>query len=275
MKLWDARSGAEIRSLVGHTNLVSAVAFSPDGSRLASASWDETVKLWDARSGAEALTLRGHTGVVWAVAFSPDGSRLASASEDKTLRLWDGHSGTEVLTLRGPTGPVHAVAFSPDGGRMASASYDTNHITSAEVTVWDAESGIETPKHLYDAWAEDDLRRQAWATTWHAEDAAEAEKDQDWFAAAFHRGCLADLRPWDASLRLLEARRWVQASQLQRAAVAVVRALLVNPAGGLPKDANRSKPGGKIKGSGVKRRSLGPRHGPPVRQALHPRQRGR
>jgi WD40 repeat protein len=64
------------------------VAFSPDGSTLASASYDETVRLWDARSGAALQTLEGHSGTVNAVAFSPDGSTLASASYDGTVRLW-------------------------------------------------------------------------------------------------------------------------------------------------------------------------------------------
>jgi hypothetical protein len=65
------------------------VAFSPDGQRLASASWDRTVKLWDAAAGRETLTLTGHTDPVSSVAFSPDGQRLASASWDGTVKLWD------------------------------------------------------------------------------------------------------------------------------------------------------------------------------------------
>ncbi len=89
MKLWDAATGQETLTLRGHTEAVRSVAFSSDGSRLASGSDDKTVKLWDAATGQETLTLKGHTDVVRSVAFSPDGSRLASASHDGTVKLWD------------------------------------------------------------------------------------------------------------------------------------------------------------------------------------------
>jgi WD40 repeat protein len=125
-------------TLRGHTLGATAVAYSPDGSRLASGSHDWTIKLWDARSGALIATLRGHTASVWSVAYSPDGTRLASASMDKTIKLWDCGSGALLATLRGHTGAVRSVVYSPDGRRLASAGGEW---LKGEVKVWDAHSG--------------------------------------------------------------------------------------------------------------------------------------
>jgi WD40 repeat protein len=99
------------------------VAFSPDGSRLASGGHDRTIKVWDTASGQMLRTLNGHTSRVNSVAFSPDGSRLVSASEDQTIKVWDTASGQELRTLKVRTG-ANSVAFSPDGTRLAFGGDD-------------------------------------------------------------------------------------------------------------------------------------------------------
>ena len=82
-------TGKELRTLKGHTSHVLSVRFSPDGTRIASGSYDRTIHLWDAPTGAELHTLKGHTNQVISVSFSPDGTRIASGSWDNTIRLWD------------------------------------------------------------------------------------------------------------------------------------------------------------------------------------------
>ena len=124
-------------ALGGHTNSVYGVSFSPDGKRLASASFDNTVKLWNTTTGEEIKTLKGHTDTVYGVSFSPDGKMLATASGDKTVKLWDTSTGKEIKTLKGHTNGVFGVSFSPDGKMLASASGDRT------VKLWDTSIGKE------------------------------------------------------------------------------------------------------------------------------------
>ena len=86
--MWPIDGGA-CQVLRGHTDDVFAVAFHPDGTRLASAGRDRAVWLWDLARGEEVARLGGHTSNVWSLAFSPDGATLVSGSEDTTVRLWD------------------------------------------------------------------------------------------------------------------------------------------------------------------------------------------
>ena len=95
VKLWEAMTGREVRTLTGHANSVYAIAFSPNGKRLASGGDDRTVRLWDVETGTELIALRGHTGKVWQVFFTPDGKTLISSGEDGT-RIWQTATEEEV-----------------------------------------------------------------------------------------------------------------------------------------------------------------------------------
>ena len=114
---------------------VNSVAFSRDGTRIATGSDDATTKVWDAQSGKELLTLSVGANV-YSVAFSPDGRRILTGSTDDTARVWDAQSGEELLTLS-VGAIVYSVAFSPDDKRIVTGSYD------ATARVWDAQSGKE------------------------------------------------------------------------------------------------------------------------------------
>ncbi|KAJ7254892.1 hypothetical protein C8J57DRAFT_1186788 [Mycena rebaudengoi] len=112
--------------LNGHQSVVMSVAFSPDGTRIVSGSFDNTVRVWDAETQTQmGAPLEGHTSTVESVAFSPDGTRIVSGSHDNTVRVWDAETQTQMgAPLEGHTSTVESVAFSPDGTRIVSGSYD-------------------------------------------------------------------------------------------------------------------------------------------------------
>ncbi len=137
IKLWNTKTGNEIRTLTGHKDTVYSVAFSPDGTKLASGSGDKTIKLWNTKTGNEIRTLTGHKNTVYSVALSPDSTKLASGSEDSTIKLWDVETGNEIRTLTGHKDTVYSVAFSPDGTKLASGSLD------GTIKLWNVKTGNE------------------------------------------------------------------------------------------------------------------------------------
>ena len=90
----------QLHVLRGHKGSIWNVAFSPDGSMIASVSNDYTVQLWLASVGMLVRAFEGHTDVVWGIAFSPDGRLLASGGRDKTIRVWEVSSGQLLHTLQ-------------------------------------------------------------------------------------------------------------------------------------------------------------------------------
>jgi WD40 repeat protein len=101
LELRDAATGRVIRPFRGHTDFVVSVAFSADGKRLLSGSWDKTLTLWDTAAGRPIRTFQGHVGMVNSVAFSLDGKRIVSGSYDTTIRIWDASTGHNIDTLIG------------------------------------------------------------------------------------------------------------------------------------------------------------------------------
>lgn len=136
IKIWDVKTGLEIRTITGHSDFVTSIAFSPDGKHIVSGSWDNTGKIWDIQTGVEIRTLRWNWGNVNSVAYSPDGKFIVSGSHAKTIKIWDAQTGKLIRTLEGHTGYVKSVSFSPDGKYIVSGG-------GSAIKLWNAKTGLE------------------------------------------------------------------------------------------------------------------------------------
>ena len=113
VELWDLATLQRVKELRGHSNWITALAFSWDGVYLASASRDGSVRVWTAQNGEPVATLSTSNDVVWDVAFSPDGAMLASAASDGNIQLWNPITGKLLQILLGHVGPTRQIEFAP------------------------------------------------------------------------------------------------------------------------------------------------------------------
>ncbi|KAF7971363.1 hypothetical protein HWV62_21314 [Athelia sp. TMB] len=134
---------AMLKTFEGHTNTVWAVAYSPDGKRIASASEDKTIRVRDTETGEEVgLPFRGHTAAIRSIAYSPSGHRIVSGSKDGTMRMWDPDTGELVGSPFKHSDSGNYVAYSPDGNHIVLGS------PNGTVSIWDVGTGKATEKAI-------------------------------------------------------------------------------------------------------------------------------
>src|SRR5262249_20526291 len=121
--LFEPVTGKRLRSLSGHSDAVLSLAYSKDGNKLLSGSYDGTARLGNLADGAS-REFRGHDWWVWSVAFSPDEKRFVTGSQDGSAIVWNVATGQASPPFLAHTGPVYSAAFSPDGEHVATGSYD-------------------------------------------------------------------------------------------------------------------------------------------------------
>src|SRR5262249_40138915 len=147
VRVWDVKTGRELRTLAGSSGPVRGLAFSPDGKRLAGGAtitppfWNPLqpvgkIIICDPLPGETVTSWDAHKLLIMDLAFSSDGTKILSTSIDNDeAKYWDVKEHTELFSLRGHTAPIQRVACSPDGSRLATASTDTT------VRLWSAETG--------------------------------------------------------------------------------------------------------------------------------------
>lgn len=190
VQVWrvEKAGAALVATYTGHRDEVfggvNTVAWSPDGTRIASASHDGSVEVWEAETGRRLLTYRGHVQEgTWVLkaAWSPDGRCIAScegglAEKDYAVQVWEAETGRHLLTYGGHHAAIYALAWSPDGTRIASGSYDST------LQIWERISGACLACHRHPGWvhavawspdgvriaaALDDYMVQIWSASTH------------------------------------------------------------------------------------------------------------
>jgi len=139
--IWDATTGKQMVSLA-HRERLRYAAFSPDGSRVVTASYDQTARVWNAATGTPITPPLRHDRQVWRASFSPDGTMLVTASLDCNIRLWNAGTGEFHTGIIRQSGQIRNVSFSPDGRQILVASQ------SRSVSIWDLSGAEPLVSHL-------------------------------------------------------------------------------------------------------------------------------
>lgn len=122
--IWNIDDGKQVAMFEGHRDSMFSARLNPNGSVLATASYDRRIILWDTATGNELRTLSGHNGAIFDLDFSPDGTILASASADQTVKLWQVSTGVRLDTLSQPLKEQYVVRFTPDGRHVIAGGLD-------------------------------------------------------------------------------------------------------------------------------------------------------
>ena len=130
--IWDVNNKKLLLTLKGHLHIIICVSYSPDGSRIVSASLDKNIIIWDAINGEKLLKLENLSSHIMSVSYSPDGMRIVSLSYDNKLTIRDANNGNRLLKFKGHTSYINVVTYSPDGSRIVSGSFD------GTIIIWDA-----------------------------------------------------------------------------------------------------------------------------------------
>jgi hypothetical protein len=173
--VWDAETGRDVLSLKGHGSAVFSVAYSPNGKRIVSCSWDHTVKVWDAETGKQVLNLKGHEGTVHHMTYSPDGKRICGRDGTYKVLTWDATTGGLIRDARPVALMKQFDALSPDGTQRAFIEhYQLKVVFLAEQRRRQARDRAFL------------VRLARPDPAYHRQRADEYEKSGDLFGAAFH-----------------------------------------------------------------------------------------
>jgi len=140
LRLFSTRDWSLVRSLGGHLDTVTAIDFSPDGSKLVSASFDKTLRLWDVNTGQLLHTFTGHSDFVYSVKFGPKGDWYVTASKDRSSRMIDTATGQSKFTFSGSNDEVLTVTVTPDGSQVITSGLEP------QLTWWDAATAAQSKR---------------------------------------------------------------------------------------------------------------------------------